>query len=65
MLVQKHREYKKDASKGCFAVGKSREEIFKDLKYSTKRLFWVGQCSAADAPAPKNIAIFILSSSNF
>lgn len=33
MLVQKHREYKKNASEGCFAVGKSREEIFKDLKY--------------------------------
>ena len=33
MLVQKHREYEKDKSDGCFAVGKSREEIFQDLKY--------------------------------
>lgn len=32
MLVQKHREYKKDKEHGCFAVGKSREEIFNDLK---------------------------------
>lgn len=33
MLVQEHREYKKDRLKGCFAVGKSREEIFDDLKW--------------------------------
>lgn len=33
MIVQEHREYKKDESQGCFAVGKSREEIFNDLKW--------------------------------
>lgn len=32
MLVQKHREYQKDEKNGCFAVGKSKEEIFNDLK---------------------------------
>lgn len=32
MLMQKHREYEKDKEEGCFAVGKSREEIFNDLK---------------------------------
>lgn len=33
MIVQSHREYgPKDLEEGCFAVGKSREEIFKDLK---------------------------------
>lgn len=32
MLVQEHREYIKDKKDGCFAVGKSREEIFNDLK---------------------------------
>ena len=33
MLVQKHREYEKDESEGCFVVGKSEKEIFDDLKY--------------------------------
>ena len=32
MLVQSHREYSKDEKDGCFAVGKSMEEIFEDLK---------------------------------
>ena len=33
MIVQSHREYgPKDPEEGCFAVGKSREEIFKDLE---------------------------------
>lgn len=31
MLVQKHREYDKDEKHGCFAVGKSMEEIQDDL----------------------------------
>ena len=32
MLTQAHRDYQKPEERGCFAVGKSREEIFKDLK---------------------------------
>ena len=32
MLVQSHREYSKDEKDGCYAVGKSMEEIFGDLK---------------------------------
>ena len=32
MLVQEHREYKKDKIDGCFSVGKSKEEIYNDLK---------------------------------
>lgn len=32
MIVQEHREFKKDSKEGCFAVGKSKEEIFADLK---------------------------------
>lgn len=37
MLIQNHREYKKDPKDGCFAVGKSEEEIFTDLKTYAKR----------------------------
>lgn len=36
MLVQKHREFEKDPKDGCFAVGKSKEEIFTDLKIYAK-----------------------------
>lgn len=36
MLVQKHREFEKDSKDGCFAVGKSKEEIFTDLKNYAK-----------------------------
>lgn len=36
MLVQSHREYSKDEKDGCFAVGKSMEEIFEDLKQYCK-----------------------------
>lgn len=32
MLIQCHREYRKSEEFGCFAVGKSEKEIFKDLK---------------------------------
>lgn len=37
MLVQKHREYEKESKDGCFAVGKSEEEIFTDLKNYSKQ----------------------------
>lgn len=37
MIVQKHREFKKDPKDGCFAVGKSEEGIFTDLKNYAKR----------------------------
>ena len=36
MIVQKHREYKKDSKDGCFAVGRSKQEIFNDLKEFAK-----------------------------
>lgn len=36
MLVQKHREFEKAPKDGCFAVGKSEEEIFADLKTYAK-----------------------------
>lgn len=32
MLVQKHREYSISKENGCFAVGKSRDEVFADLQ---------------------------------
>ena len=32
MLVQSHREYSKSEEQGCFAVGSSEKEIFKDLR---------------------------------
>ena len=37
MIVQKHREYEKDSNYGCFSVGRSKQEIFNDLKIYAKR----------------------------
>ena len=36
MLVQEHREFKKEPKDGCFAVGESKQEIFSDLKKYAK-----------------------------
>lgn len=36
MLVQRHKGCEKDAKRGCFAVGKSKEEIFTDLSNYAK-----------------------------
>ena len=37
MLTQSHREYIKPEDRGCFAVGKSRKEIFNDLTLYRKQ----------------------------
>lgn len=36
MIVQKHREYEKNSNYGCFSVGRSKQEIFNDLKEFAK-----------------------------
>ena len=35
-LSKKHREYEKDSKYGCFSVGRSKQEIFNDLKEFAK-----------------------------